>query len=49
MFNLVFDGLKDPMKQTNAHDTKFKYPQNEIRLNSKPIPRGKRNRTREKH
>jgi hypothetical protein len=37
------------MKQTKARKTKFKQPQNGIRLNLKSTPKGKRNKTKEKH
>jgi hypothetical protein len=32
MFNLVLDGLKDPMKETKAWEIKFKQPQNGVKL-----------------
>jgi hypothetical protein len=32
------------MKQTKAHEKKFKQPQNGVRLNLKSTPRNKRNR-----
>jgi hypothetical protein len=47
--NLILDGLRDLMKQTKACETRFKQPQNGVRLNPKPTPRSKRNRTRENH
>jgi hypothetical protein len=37
------------MKQTKAHETRLKQPQNGVRLNSKPTLRNKGNRTKEKH
>jgi hypothetical protein len=37
------------MKQMKAHKTKFKQPQNGIKLSLKPTPRSNRNKTREKH
>jgi hypothetical protein len=37
------------MKQTKAHETRFKQPQNGTKFNPKPTPRNKRNRTKEKH
>jgi hypothetical protein len=49
MLNLVLNGSKDPMKQTKAHKTKLKQPQNGIRLSLKPTPISKRNKTKEKH
>jgi hypothetical protein len=32
LFNVVLDGLKDPIKQMKAHKMKFKKPQNRTRL-----------------
>jgi hypothetical protein len=49
MPNLVLDGLKDPMKQMKACETKLKQPQNGTKLNMKPTPRNKRKKTKEKH
>jgi hypothetical protein len=49
LLNLVLDGLKDPMKQTKAHETRLKQPQNGTTLGPKPTPRNKRNRTKKKH
>ncbi len=49
MPDLILDGLKDFMKQTKACKMNFKQPQNEIKLNSKPTPRNKKNKAREKH
>jgi len=46
MFSPVFDGLRDPMKQMNAHKTSFKQPQNEVTLSPKPTPISKRDRTK---
>jgi hypothetical protein len=46
MFNLILDGLKDPMKQTKTCKMNLKQPQNEARLNPKPAPRSKKDRTR---
>jgi hypothetical protein len=43
------DGSKDPMKQKKAHEMRLKQPQNGARLNLKPTPRSKKNRTKEKH
>jgi hypothetical protein len=37
------------MKQTKACKTRFKQPQNGIKLSPKPTPRSKRNKTKEKH
>jgi hypothetical protein len=37
------------MKQTKAHEMKLKQPQNGARLNAKPMPKSKRNKTKEKH
>jgi hypothetical protein len=42
------------MKQSKAYETKFKQPQNGVRLNMKSTPRSKRNKTwgknkRERH
>jgi hypothetical protein len=47
--NLVLDGLKYFVKQTKACKTRLKKPQNGIRLNLKPTPRSKKNRTSENH
>jgi len=49
LFDLIFDGLKDLMKQTKACKMNFKQPQQETRLNSKLTPRNKRNRAQDKH
>jgi hypothetical protein len=49
MSNLVLDGAKDPMKQTKACKTRFKQPQNGVRLSLKPTSKSKKNKTREKH
>ncbi len=48
LFGLILGGSRDPMKQTKAHETKFKQPQNGIRLSLKLTPRNKRNKTSEK-
>jgi len=45
----VLDGLKDCKKPTRAFETRFKQPQNRIRLSSNPAPRSKRNRIKEKY
>jgi hypothetical protein len=37
------------MKQMREHETRFKQPQNGVKLSLKPISRNKRNRTKEKH
>jgi hypothetical protein len=49
LLDLVLNDLKDLVEQTRAHETRFKQPQNGVGLSSKPTPRSKRNRTREKH
>lgn len=49
MLNLILDGLMILMKQTKAHETKLKQPQNEVRLGLKPTPRNKKDKTMEKH
>ncbi len=48
-FDLVMNGLRDPMKQTKAHETSFKQPENEIRLSPKLILRSKKDKTKVWH
>jgi len=49
LLDLVLNDLKDLAEQIRAHETRFKQPQNGVGLSSKPTPRSKKNRTREKH
>jgi hypothetical protein len=49
LLDFILNDLKDLVEQTRAHETRFKQPQNGVGLSSKPTPRSKRNRTREKH
>jgi hypothetical protein len=37
------------MKQTKAHEMRLTWPQNGVKLNPKPTPRNKMNRSREKY
>jgi hypothetical protein len=46
MFDLILDGLRDPMKQTKACEMGFKQPQNEVRPNPKPTSINKGDRTK---
>jgi hypothetical protein len=46
MPNLVLNSLKDLMKQMKACETSFKQPQNEVKLNPKPTPISKRDKTK---
>jgi hypothetical protein len=49
LLDFILDGSKDPIKQTKACKMRFKQPQNGVRLSSKPTPKSKKNRTRDKH
>jgi hypothetical protein len=49
LVDFVLDGLKDPMTHMRACKMNFKQPQNEARLNSKPTPRSKGDRTKVEH
>jgi hypothetical protein len=45
LLKLILDGSKDPMKQTRACKMSLKQPQNEARLNPKPTPKNKKDKT----
>jgi len=49
LHGFVLDGSKDPMKQTNAHETKLKQALNAVKLGLKPTQRNKRNITKKKN
>jgi hypothetical protein len=49
LLNLVLDGSKDLMKQSKALETSFKQTQDEAKLNLKPTPKGKKDRTKVQH
>jgi len=49
LLDLSLDGLRDFMKQTWAHETKLKQPQNGAKLSPKATLRNKKNKTKENH
>jgi hypothetical protein len=44
LLDFVLDGSRDPLKQTKAHETGLKQPQNKARLSPKLTPIIKRDR-----
>ncbi len=49
LHDLFLDGSKNPVKQLHAYKTSLKQTQNEAKLNSKPPPINKRDRTKVQH